>query len=58
MGFVDSYKLNPSFEAVAPTLNPQSGLFVCGVKYYVCSLGSCLSNFPITEASKDIVEQQ
>jgi hypothetical protein len=29
---VDSYKLNPSLGAVAPTPKPQSGIFVYGVK--------------------------
>jgi hypothetical protein len=31
-GRLDSYKLNPSLGAVAPTPTPQSGLFVYGVK--------------------------
>jgi hypothetical protein len=31
--FVDSYKLNSSLGAVAPTPKPQSGLFVYGVKF-------------------------
>jgi hypothetical protein len=30
--FVNSYKLNPSFGAFVPTLEPQSGVFVYGVK--------------------------
>jgi hypothetical protein len=40
--FVDSYKLNPSFGAVAPTPKPQSGPF-----YFLYPIGSTESNVPI-----------